>query len=65
MKNPVLTIAMPTYNAERYIGEAIESVLNQTFRDFELLIINDGSLDDTHSVVSLYKDARIRLINLE
>lgn len=65
MKNPVLTVAMPTYNAERYIGEAIESVLNQTFRDFELLIINDGSLDDTHSVVSSYKDARIRLINLE
>ena len=40
MRNPILTVAMPTYNAEKHIGEAINSVLNQTFEDFDLLIKN-------------------------
>jgi len=65
MSNPILTVAMPTYNAEKHIGEAINSVLNQTFEDFELLIINDGSLDHTLEIISSYKDTRIRLIDLE
>ena len=41
MGNPKVTVLMPVYNAEKYVGEAIESILNQTFRDFEFLIIND------------------------
>lgn len=65
MRNPILTVAMPTYNAEKHIGEAINSVLNQTFEDFELLIINDGSLDHTLEIISSYTDPRIRLIDLE
>jgi glycosyltransferase involved in cell wall biosynthesis len=65
MRNPILTVAMPTYNAEKHIGEAINSVLNQTFEDFELLIINDGSLDHTLEIISSYRDTRIRLIDLE
>ncbi|MFM6924156.1 MAG: glycosyltransferase, partial [Ferruginibacter sp.] len=54
---------MPAYNVERYIGRAIESVLAQTFTDFELLIINDGSTDNTEMVIRSFEDDRIRLIN--
>ena len=56
---------MPIYNGEKYLSEAIESVLNQTFEDFELLIINDGSLDSTIKIVSSYQDKRIKLIDLK
>ncbi len=65
MKKPLLTVVMPTYNGEKYIRAAIDSVLNQTFKNFELLIINDGSVDDTIEIISSYKDDRIRLIDLE
>lgn len=54
---------MPAYNAEKYIGEAIESILCQSLTDFEFLIINDGSTDNTETVIRSYKDYRIRLIN--
>ena len=54
---------MPAYNTGRYIREAIHSVLAQTFTYFELLIINDGSTDDTLAVISSFTDARIRVIN--
>jgi glycosyltransferase involved in cell wall biosynthesis len=63
MNTPLITVLMPAYNAEKYIGEAIDSVLNQTFTDFELLIINDGSTDATQQIIELFTDARIRLIN--
>ena len=65
MEQPLLTVVMPVFNGEKYIGEAIESVLKQTFEGFELLIINDGSLDGTIKIVSSYDDKRIRLIDLE
>ena len=54
---------MPAYNAGKYIGEAIDSILDQTFSDFELLIINDGSTDDTEQIIRSFTDERIRLIN--
>jgi glycosyltransferase involved in cell wall biosynthesis len=54
---------MPAYNAERYIREAIESVLLQTYTDFELLIVNDGSTDGTVAIINSFKDDRIVLIN--
>lgn len=64
--NPhLVTVLLPVYNAEKYLREAIESILNQTYQDFELLIINDGSTDDSHSIIQSYKDQRIRLLNLE
>ena len=55
---------MSAYNAERYIAEAIESILQQTYQDFEFIIIDDGSSDQTRSILDLYakKDNRIRLI---
>ena len=54
---------MPAYNVAKYIGTAINSVLAQSFTDFELLIINDGSTDDTEKIVRSFSDNRIRLIN--
>lgn len=63
MNTALITVLMPAYNAEKYIGEAIDSVLNQEFHDFELLIINDGSTDATKQIVDSMADPRIRLIN--
>src|SRR5664279_4302143 len=60
---PKVTVLMPVYNAADYIGEAIDSVLQQTFTDFELLIINDGSTDSTTQVIRSFNDARIILID--
>lgn len=57
-----VTVLMPVFNAAKYIAEAIQSVLKQTFTDFELLIINDGSTDDTSTVVKQFNDTRIRLL---
>lgn len=51
---------MPVYNGERYIKEAIESILNQTFTNFELIIVNDGSTDHTEEIILSYDDERIR-----
>lgn len=62
---PKLTVLMPVYNAAAFIGEAIDSVLNQTFRDFELLIVNDGSTDQTKEIIESYADNRICLVNQE
>jgi glycosyltransferase involved in cell wall biosynthesis len=60
---PAITVLMPAYNASKYITDAITSVLEQSFTNFELLIINDGSFDDTESIVKKFSDARIKLIN--
>ncbi len=54
---------MPAYNAGTYIAEAIHSVLDQTFTDFELLIVNDGSTDDTLNIINSFNDERIIIIN--
>lgn len=56
---PKVSVIMPAYNAEKYIGEAIESILTQTYSDFEFIIINDGSVDGTEKIINSYKDARI------
>ena len=61
--NPKITVLVPAYNAEKYIVKAIDSVLSQSFADFELLVINDGSTDQTENILRLYTDDRIRLIN--
>jgi glycosyltransferase involved in cell wall biosynthesis len=63
MLNPKITILMPAYNTGKYIHEAISSVIEQTFTDFELLIINDGSTDDTLAIINTFNDARIRVIS--
>lgn len=63
--NPIVSIITPTYNHEKYIGECIESVLNQTFKKWEMIIIDDGSTDNTGEVVSSYDDDRIIYIKQE
>ena len=50
---------MPAYNAEKYLREAIDSILAQTFTDFEFIIINDGSIDSTKEIIHSYEDSRI------
>jgi glycosyltransferase involved in cell wall biosynthesis len=58
-----VTVLMPAYNAGKYIGDAISSVLGQTFTDFELLIVNDGSTDNTEEIIHSFNDPRIKLIH--
>ena len=60
---PLVSVLMPAYNCADFIGAAIESVLAQTHAQFELLVIDDGSTDDTPAVISRYSraDARLRL----
>jgi glycosyltransferase involved in cell wall biosynthesis len=55
-----VTVLMPVYNAAKYLNESIDSILNQTFTDFEFLIINDGSTDDSGNIIDSYSDKRIR-----
>lgn len=62
---PKISALLSVYNGERYIEETIESVLNQTFSDFEFIIINDGSTDSTKEIIDRYKDNRIRAFHLE
>ena len=65
MVEPTFTIAMPAYNASRTIGPAIRSVLAQTRTDFELLVVDDGSEDDTAAQVARFEDERVRLFHQE
>jgi glycosyltransferase involved in cell wall biosynthesis len=62
---PKISVIMPVYNVERYVAEAIESILNQTFTSFELIIVNDGSIDNTTSIVTQYLDKDSRIIFLD
>lgn len=59
---PAVSIVMPIYNASRTLRSSIESVLGQSFRDFELIAINDGSIDDSAAVLRSFHDSRIRII---
>ena len=59
--NPVVSIIVPTYNARLYIKKTIESFLNQSFQDFECLIINDGSTDNTIQIVKKFTDPRVKV----
>lgn len=61
----MISVLMPAYNAERYLGEAIESVLAQTYRAFELIVIDDGSTDQTLAIAQQYaaNDERVRVLS--
>ena len=60
MSQAAVTVLMPVYNAEPFLREAIDSILNQTFTDFEFVIINDGSSDRSEEIIKSYTDPRIR-----
>jgi glycosyltransferase involved in cell wall biosynthesis len=63
IKTPDITVFMACYNAQDFVSEAISSVLNQTFTNFELLIVNDGSTDDSVKIINSFNDDRIKLIH--
>ncbi|MES2278856.1 MAG: glycosyltransferase family A protein [Bacteroidota bacterium] len=65
MPKPLISVIMPAFNAAEYMAESIDTVICQTFTDWELIVINDGSTDDTEAIAHKYvaADARIKLIN--
>ena len=66
MKDGLVSIIMPAYNSEKYIGETIESVLAQTYQNWELLIVDDCSTDNTPNIVhsDIAKDSRVKYSRL-
>lgn len=64
MNAPTISVIMPVYNSATFLEEAITSILEQSFTDFEFIIIDDGSTDNSFSVIKLFKDERIKAIHL-
>lgn len=66
IKEELCSMIMPVYNSEKYIAEAIESVIKQTYKNWEIIVVNDASTDDTEKIIKSYreKDKRIKLISL-
>ncbi|MDR2622351.1 MAG: glycosyltransferase [Dysgonamonadaceae bacterium] len=66
MENLVkISVVMPVFNSEKYVAEAVDSILNQTFTDFEFIILNDGSTDATSNILAGYNDKRIKVVTLK
>lgn len=61
---PKISVIVPMYNVEKYIGQCIESILKQSYPHFELIIINDGSIDNSYSIAKYYADSDSRIILL-
>jgi len=61
-QEPLVSICMPCHNAERYVGEAVESVLNQTYQNIELIVVNDGSTDRSGEVLERYKGRGVKVV---
>ena len=59
---PEITVLMPVHNGGQYLKQALDSLFNQTFKDFELLVVDDASTDDSKNIVVSYKDVRLRMI---
>lgn len=64
-KTPEISVIIPAYNAEKFIAEAITSVLNQTFGDLEIIVVNDGSTDNTLDVLKQYTDPRLSYYDIK
>src|SRR5437870_2740022 len=65
MTEPLVTVLMAVYNSAEFIGAAIESILSQSYRNLELLIVDDGSTDESAKIANRYGDRRIRVIRNE
>ena len=55
-KQPLVSVIIPVYNSERYLGEAIESVINQTYQPVEIVVVNDGSIDRSELIARSYSE---------
>jgi glycosyltransferase involved in cell wall biosynthesis len=64
-KSPIVTVLLPVYNSERFLREAVESILAQTLESFELLIVDDGSTDGTEAICRSFSDPRVRVLRYE
>lgn len=62
-KQPLVSVVMSVYNSERYLRESVESILSQTFTDFEFIIIDDGSVDKSNSILQSFTDPRIKVLS--
>ena len=62
---PFFSVVIPLYNKQNYIKETIKSVLNQTFQNFEIVVVNDGSKDDSIKIIESIQDYRIKLVHQE
>jgi len=60
MDNPLVSVHMVVYNGEQFISDSIQSILNQTYSNFELVIVNDGSIDKTGEIINSFEDSRIK-----
>ena len=67
MKQPTISVIVPVYNTEKYLGECVQSILNQIFTDFELLLIDDGSTDQSGAICDTYalQDKRVKVFHKE
>ncbi|MBF2097683.1 MAG: glycosyltransferase family 2 protein [Gloeomargaritaceae cyanobacterium C42_A2020_066] len=65
MASPLVSVLIPAYNAERYLAETLESVLAQTWRNLEIIVVNDGSRDNTLAVARRYESPRVRVVDQE
>ncbi|MCJ7778296.1 MAG: glycosyltransferase, partial [Sedimentisphaerales bacterium] len=65
IRSPVISVVMSVYNGEKYLRESVDSILNQSFKDFEFIIINDGSNDSSLEILLEYQagDPRIAVVN--
>ena len=61
MHKPIISVLLPVYNEEKYIKKSIESILAQTFVDFEIIVINDASTDNSSDIIKSFKDPRIKI----
>ena len=67
MNNPKISVIIPVYNVEKYLSECLDSIVNQTLKDIEIICVNDGSTDNSLSILQEYasKDKRIKIIDKE
>ncbi|MFW2365002.1 MAG: glycosyltransferase family 2 protein, partial [Desulforhopalus sp.] len=64
-EQPLISVVIPAYNHEKFIGAAVDSVLGQTVSDLELIVVDDGSTDDTGEIVKGYDDSRLSYFHQE
>ncbi|MCJ2188848.1 glycosyltransferase family 2 protein [Novosphingobium beihaiensis] len=62
MTSPIVSVVMPVYNVENYVAEAVMSVLGQTYKDLELIIVDDGGRDDSMKICEGFRDPRVRIV---